>query len=111
MHSALIGDSGAVHVARRLRLLIVDDSAVTRAVLKASLEQEAEFEIVDCVGSADHALTVLAEQRVDIVLLDLEMPGTNGFTALPVIVDQGQGARVIVVSAYCTTGSQASSRA
>jgi len=111
MHSALIGDTGAPNVARRLRLLIVDDSVVTRAVLKATLEQEDEFEIVDCVGSADHALAVLAEERVDIVLLDLEMPGTNGFTALPVIVDQGQGARVIVVSAFCTKGSQASSRA
>jgi two-component system chemotaxis response regulator CheB len=111
MHSALIDDSGALHAARRLRLLIVDDSVVTRAVFKAMLEQEDEFEIVDCVGNADHALSVLAEQRVDVVLLDLEMPGTNGFTALPVIVDQGQGARVIVVSAFCTNGSQASSRA
>lgn len=111
MHSALIDDGGVLNVARRLRLLIVDDSVVTRAVLKATLEQEDDFEIVDCVGSADHALAVLAERRVDIVLLDLEMPGTNGFTALPVIVDQGQGARVIVVSAFCTKGSQARSRA
>ncbi len=104
MRSAPIGDTGAFASARRLRLLIVDDSAVTRAVLKASLEGEPDFEIVGCVGGADQALKVLAEHRVDIVLLDLEMPGTNGFTALPVIVDQGQGAQVIVVSASCTEG-------
>jgi two-component system chemotaxis response regulator CheB len=111
MRSAPIGDTGAFTSARRLRLLIVDDSAVTRAVLKASLEGEPDFEIVGCVGGADQALEVLADHRVDIVLLDLEMPGTNGFTALPVIVDQGQGARVIVVSAACTVGSQATNRA
>jgi two-component system chemotaxis response regulator CheB len=107
----LIGETGAFTAARRLRLLIVDDSAVTRAVLKATLEQEPDFDIVDCVSGADQALAVLAEQRVDIVLLDLDMPGTNGFTALPVMVAQGRGARIIVVSASCGKGSQASTRA
>ncbi len=111
MRSALIGDTGAFTITRRLRLLIVDDSVVTRAVLKATLEQEPDFEIVGCAGSADQALAVLAEHRVDIVLLDLDMPGTDGFTALPVIVEQGQGARVIVVSASCLEGSKASTRA
>jgi two-component system chemotaxis response regulator CheB len=111
MRSGLIGDIGALNVARPLRLLIVDDSIVTRAVLKATFEEADEFEIVDCVGSADHALMVLAEQRVDIVLLDLEMPGTNGFTALPAIVEQGRGARVIVFSASTIDGSPASGRA
>jgi two-component system chemotaxis response regulator CheB len=54
---------------------------------------------------------VLAEQRVDIVLLDLEMPGTNGFTALPAIIQRGRGARVIIVAASCDKGSAASKRA
>ena len=111
MRPALIGESGAFHIARPLRLLIVDDSAVTRAMIKGTLEREPDFEIVGSVGSADQALELLAERRVDIVLLDLDMPGIDGFTALPAIRAQGQGAQVIVVSASCTEGSKVSARA
>src|SRR5258706_16348968 len=111
MRPALIGDTGAFDITRRLRLLIVDDSVVTRAVLKATLAQDPDFEIVDCVGGADQALAVLAAHRVDIVLLDLDMPGIDGFAALPAIREHGQGAQVIVVSSSCAEGSRASARA
>jgi two-component system chemotaxis response regulator CheB len=94
-----------------LRLLIVDDSVVTRAVLRATFEQDPDFEIVDCVGGAEQALAVLAGHRVDIVLLDLHMPGMDGFAALPAIREQGHGAQVVVVSSSCAEGSQASARA
>src|ERR1700749_3476969 len=96
----------AIAVARPLGLLIVDESVGTRAVLRPALERDPAIEIVDSVSSAEQALTVLDETRVDIVLLDLEMPGTDGLTALPAIIERGLGARVFVLSSSCHAGSR-----
>jgi two-component system chemotaxis response regulator CheB len=111
MRSALIGEPGALTVLRPLRLLIVDDSVVTRAVLTAGFEQDPDFEIVGCVSSAEQALAALESRRVDVVLLDLAMPGMDGFAALPRIRELARGARIVVLSASCGEGSATSARA
>jgi two-component system chemotaxis response regulator CheB len=94
-----------------LRLLIVDDSAVARAVLSRMIAAEGEFEIAALAATADEALEVLKSHRVDIILLDLEMPGTNGLDALPLILEAGDGARVLIVSSNCEDGAEAAVKA
>ncbi|HEX8481208.1 MAG TPA: chemotaxis protein CheB [Allosphingosinicella sp.] len=84
-----------------LRLMIVDDSQVARAVLIRMLAAFPEFEIVATAADAGEALRLLPQTRVDIVLLDVEMPGGSGLQALPEIVRTGRGARVLIVSAFC----------
>ena len=84
-----------------LRLMIVDDSQVARAVLSRMLAAFPDFEIVATAGDADEALRLLPSIPVDIVLLDVEMPGTSGLDALPEIVRRGAGARVLIVSSFC----------
>jgi NADPH2:quinone reductase len=61
----------------RIRLMIVDDSMVARAVLTRMLEADGGFEIVAVAGTAEDAIDALAQVRVDIILLDLEMPGAE----------------------------------
>jgi PAS domain S-box-containing protein len=76
-----------------LRLLIVDDEADTRTLLKAVLEQCGAS--VVAVASASEALTLLKETRPDVLISDLGMPGEDGYAlikkvrALPV-EDGGQ---------------------
>jgi two-component system chemotaxis response regulator CheB len=94
-----------------LRLMIVDDSQVARAVLSRMLEAFDDFEIVATAGDAGEALRLLPETPVDIVLLDVEMPGESGLEALPEIVRQGRGARVLIVSSFCDGDSDAAVRA
>jgi len=84
-----------------VRLMIVDDSQVARAVLSRMLATFSEFEIVATAGDAGEALRLLAETKVDVVLLDVQMPGESGLEALPEIVRLGRGARVLIVSAFC----------
>ena len=91
----------------RLRLMIVDDSQVARAVLSRMLAGFADFEIVATAGDAGEALRLLPHTDVDIVLLDLEMPGGSGLEALPDIVRLGRGARVLIVSAFCDGATDA----
>lgn len=84
-----------------LRLMIVDDSQVARAVLSRMLAAFADFEIVATAADAGEALRLLPTTPVDIVLLDVEMPGESGLEALPEIVRLGRGARVLIVSSFC----------
>lgn len=96
---------------RPIRLLIVDDSAVARAVFSRMVGGRPEFEIAATVPSADAALAVLARQRVDIILLDIEMPGQDGLTALPGLLQASRGARVLIVSSSADEGAAATVRA
>jgi two-component system chemotaxis response regulator CheB len=91
--------------------MIVDDSPVARAVLSRMIGSGGEFEVVALAGNASEALDALGSVRVDIVLLDVEMPGASGLEALPAILDAGAGARVLVVSSQCEGGAEATVRA
>jgi two-component system chemotaxis response regulator CheB len=111
--AASIIDRGAAAEggARPISLMIVDDSAVARAVLSRMLSACGDFEIVALAGNAEEAIDSLKSVEVDIVLLDVEMPGTSGLQALPQILRYGNGARVLVVSSNCEEGAEATVQA
>lgn len=94
-----------------LRLMIVDDSQVARAVLSRMLAGFADFEIVATAADAGEALRLLPRTEVDIVLLDVEMPGESGLEVLPDIVRLGRGARVLIVSSFCDRAAEAAVQA
>jgi two-component system, chemotaxis family, protein-glutamate methylesterase/glutaminase len=94
-----------------LRILIVDDSAVARAVLTRAVGEHPGFAVAGAVNDALAALAFLEKQSVDVVLLDLDMPGIDGLTALPDLIAAGQGARVLVVSSSCAEGASATVQA
>jgi two-component system chemotaxis response regulator CheB len=91
---------------RRIRLMIVDDSMVARAVLSRMIEADDLFEISAVAGTAEDAIEALRQVHVDVILLDLEMPGAGGLKMLPRIIEAGAGARVIIVSSLAEEGAQ-----
>ena len=94
-----------------VRLMIVDDSEVARAVLSRMVAAHEEFEIVATAGNAGEALDALKTVSVDVIILDVEMPGASGLEALPEIVRAGRGARVLIVSSMAEQGAEISVRA
>lgn len=94
-----------------IRLMIVDDSQIARTVLSRMISAHKDFEIVALAGNAGEALDALKSVRVDIVLLDVEMPGTTGLQALPEILKRGHGARVLIVSSICEDGAESTLKA
>ncbi|HVM22734.1 MAG TPA: chemotaxis-specific protein-glutamate methyltransferase CheB [Sphingomicrobium sp.] len=93
-------------VRRRIRLMIVDDSTVARAVLSRMIESDPVFEITAVAGTAEHAIEALGECRVDIVILDLEMPGAGGLKSIPRIIAAAAGAKVMIVSSLAEEGAE-----
>jgi len=91
--------------------MIVDDSAIARSVLSRMLAKHDEFEIVASAATAAEAVAMLKGEAVDIILLDLEMPGGSGLEALPEIRRHGNGARILVVSSTTEQGSQSAVQA
>jgi DNA-binding response OmpR family regulator len=62
-------------------ILIVEDGDVDRAVLKKSLEKNAEY-AVRTTATATEALTLIAQQKPDLVLLDVMLPDSSGTETL-----------------------------
>jgi two-component system chemotaxis response regulator CheB len=91
--------------------MIVDDSQIARAVLSRMISMHRDLEVAATAGNAAEALDALKSVRVDIVLLDVEMPGTSGLEALPEILRRGDGARVMIVSSTAEDGAEATVRA
>ena len=105
-----IADSGRTPV-RPIRVLLVDDSLVARTVLARLLDNRTEFEIAGAAPTADQAIVFLTTHDIDIVVLDVEMPGKDGLTALPEILEASHGARVLIVSSAAEAGASATVRA
>jgi two-component system chemotaxis response regulator CheB len=109
------GRIGAIPIRRNpeppIRLMIVDDSSVARAVLSRMIGVHHDLEVAALAGNAAEALDALRAVQVDIVLLDLEMPGASGLDALPEILVAGAGASVLIVSSLAEAGAEATVKA
>lgn len=64
-----------------IRILLVDDHPLVRDGLRARLEAVAHFDVVAEAGGADEALAQARQHQVDLVLMDINMRGTNGIDA------------------------------
>ena len=83
-----------------VRILIVDDHPVVRDGLKGMLSGPDDFEVVG--EATDGGEGVLAVQRLqpDVVLMDLQMPGTDGVTATRQIALESPDVRVLILTTY-----------
>jgi two-component system cell cycle response regulator DivK len=82
------------------KILLVDDNAVSRELLRYVLKPLG-LEIVEAASGLE-ALERIAEERPDVVLLDLDMPGLDGYGVLQEVRRQPEwaGLRVVAVTAY-----------
>lgn len=82
-----------------IRVLIVDDHAVLRAGLEQLLAAEPDLDVVGKASSGDEAIALARAERPDVVLMDLQMPGTDGVSATRSIVGE-ELADVLVLTSY-----------
>lgn len=82
----------------RIRVMVVDDSAIVRGLIVQTLERDPALSVVARAANGEAALIELARTAVDVVVLDIEMPVMDGLTALPLILKLQPEARVVMAS-------------
>jgi DNA-binding NarL/FixJ family response regulator len=83
-----------------IKILIADDHAVVAEGLKTLIEAQADMQVVAIVGDGREAVRQVGELEPDVVIMDLSMPELNGADATRVLLEQGPGRKVIVLSMY-----------
>jgi len=83
-----------------INVLIVDDHDLFRAGLRCRLENEPDIQVVGEAGTAEQAVVKARALQPDLVLLDLTMPRTSGYEAIPGIKGVAPEAKVLVISSH-----------
>jgi two-component system response regulator NreC len=81
-----------------IRIVIVDDHAVVRSGLRLLLNAQHDLEVVGEAGNAREAIFEVRAAKPDVVLLDVVMPGESGIQALPQVLHEAPGAKVLMLS-------------
>jgi two-component system chemotaxis response regulator CheB len=92
--------------ARRTRILIVDDSAVMRSLLRSVVTTDAGLEVAGTAADGASALASLAQLQPDLILLDVEMPVMDGLVTLRELRRRGNRMPVIMCSSLTQRGAR-----
>ena len=95
---------------KKIRVLVVDDSALMRKLIPQILEADPSIEVVGTAMDGNFCLKKIEELRPNVVTLDLEMPGMNGIDTLKEIT-RSHSVPVIVVSSHSTEGASVTLKA
>jgi two-component system, chemotaxis family, protein-glutamate methylesterase/glutaminase len=93
------------------RVMICDDSATVRGAIARMLESDPAIRVVAKVGNGQMAIEELRRTKVDVLLLDIEMPVLDGMSALPLLLHADPGLRIIMASTLTTRGAEIAMRA
>lgn len=85
---------------RAIRVGIADDHPITRSALRAWLAEQGDMQVVAEAASGRDAIDLVRTKPLDILLLDLDMPGQSGIDALTMIKAKAPHVGVLILSGY-----------
>ena len=83
-----------------IRVALADDQPLVRSGLRMILESEPDLEIVGEAADGEEAVALVAAEAPDVLLLDVQMPGTDGLAAMGRIARSGAATRVIMLTTF-----------
>ncbi|MFP5252370.1 MAG: response regulator [Actinomycetes bacterium] len=83
-----------------IKVVLVDDHAVVREGLARLVDGADDMEVVGTAADGAGVLEVVRSARPDVVLMDLQMPGTDGVAATRILTDSGLGSQVLVLTSF-----------
>jgi two-component system chemotaxis response regulator CheB len=89
----------------KVRILVVDDSAVMRSLLRTVIASDSSLELVGAAADGESALGIIATSRPDLVLLDVEMPVMDGLATLRAMRARAMRLPVIMCSSLTQRGA------
>ena len=84
----------------RKTVVLADANEDFRNMLREVVEKTDRFSVVGCTGDGTEAMELIRVQKPDLAVVDLVLPGTDGFCMLKLLREEGT--KVIVLSAFCT---------
>ncbi|GAA0649175.1 response regulator transcription factor [Streptomyces thermocarboxydovorans] len=85
-----------------IRVLLADDQALLRSAFRVLVDSEPDMEVVGEAAEGAEAVRLAREQRADVVLMDIRMPGTDGLAATRTICADPElaGVRVVILTTF-----------
>jgi DNA-binding NarL/FixJ family response regulator len=85
-----------------IRVLLADDQALLRSAFRVLVDSEPDMEVVGEASDGAEAVRLTKEQRADVVLMDIRMPGTDGLAATRMISADPDlaGVRVVILTTF-----------
>ena len=93
-----------------MRVQVVDDNDVLRAVACLEVELSDDLTLVGSAADGAEAIDVAREHRPDVILLDLDMPVMSGLDALPHLVEVVPDALIVIYTAHDSGAARAEAR-
>ena len=84
----------------KIKVLLADDHALVREGLRKLLQRDGRIEIIAEVGDGQGAINVSRREKPDIVLMDVNMPGTSGIVATQVIKREIPTTKIVALTIY-----------
>lgn len=97
-------------LSKKIRVMVVDDSAFMRRILRDILESDPDIEVCCEARDGIEAIEKVKTEKPDVITLDIEMPRMNGLDALKFIMSK-YPTPVIMVSALTQEGAEATIKA
>lgn len=87
-----------------IRVLVAEDMRLLRDTLVASLELEADLEVVATLERGEEIVATAIGERADLAILDIDLPGQDGLTAAAELAQRFPSCRVLILTALATPG-------
>jgi two-component system response regulator DesR len=87
-----------------IRVLIAEDQAMVRGALSALLKLESDLDVIGCAANGEDAWTMIARDKPDIVVTDIEMPKLTGLELAQRIRDRGIECKVVILTTFARPG-------
>ncbi|MBH9580288.1 DNA-binding response regulator [Staphylococcus felis] len=87
-----------------INVVLAEDQTMLRQAMVQLMEMHEEINIIENVGDGLEAFRVIQENEVDVVILDVEMPGLTGLEILQLIREKAINVKVIIVTTFKRPG-------
>lgn len=83
-----------------IKTMIIEDEKLARDELKFLIEKDSDFEVVYEIADGTKALEILKENKIDLLFLDIQIPGKNGIEIARILNEQKIAPYIIFTTAY-----------
>jgi DNA-binding NarL/FixJ family response regulator len=85
---------------RNIRIVMIEDDEIIREGYALLIGQVEGYSVVKSYASFDDAVKTIMDDAPDVILLDIELPGTNGIAAIPKLKKMLPGAHILILTVY-----------